>query len=443
MQLIVIYRTTIVQLLYICIIQKHCTMAAVNFLYRSTKDKSDLHLRLLFRFNEKDYVFGANTKFKITKDYWSKDHKRKSRNILLTNEQTRVNTELNKIENHVLNAFNSVSTDTITKEWLQNQINNYYNPRKESESLPTELIKYIDFYIDYRKNEIKETSKQKFNVIKQKLIRLETFRRKIILIKDINDNFKNEFVDYSKSQKYAQNTMQRELVFIKTFCKHARFLGIETHPQLDSLRLDRAKVEKVFLTFDELKAIEDIEENKLTESLENAKDWLIISCYTGQRVSDFLRFTNDMIRIEDGQSFIEFTQKKTDKIMTIPAHPKVIEILNKRKGMFPYVISDQKYNDYIKVVCHIAELTQMIIGSKLIETKPKSGIFRKVTKEYKKCDLVTSHIGRRSFASNFYGTIPTSLLINMTGHSTETMFLTYIGKSNKDLAKETHKYFKL
>ena len=143
-------------------------MATVNFLYRSTKDKANLHLRLLYRNNETDFVFGANTKFETTKDYWSKDHKRNSRDILLSNEQTRVNTELNKIENHVLNAFNTVNTDEVNKEWLQTQIDFYYNPPKEVEALPKELIKYIDFYIDYRKHEIKETSKQKFNVIKQK-----------------------------------------------------------------------------------------------------------------------------------------------------------------------------------------------------------------------------------------------------------------------------------
>lgn len=427
-------------------------MATINFLYRSTKDKANLHLRLLYRFNDIDFVIGANTKFEVSKDYWNNQHKqrvfKKTNNTDELNKiqdiktkQNDIDKELNNIENHILKAFNTINPDEVNKSWLQTQIDYYYNPPQEAEQLPTELIKYIDFYIDYRKNEIKETSKQKFNVIKQKLIRFEAFRKKTILIKDINDNFKKELVDYYKIQKYSQNTMQRELVFIKTFCKHARFLGIGTHPQLDSLRLDRAKVEKVFLTFDELKAIEDIDKDKLTESLENAKDWLIISCYTGQRVSDFLRFTNDMIRIEDGQSFIEFTQKKTDKIMTVPVHPKVIEILNKRNGMFPYAISDQKYNDYIKTVCEIAEINQMVNGSKLIETKPKSGIFRKVTGTYRKCDLVSSHIGRRSFASNFYGTIPTSLLINITGHTTETMFLTYIGKSNKDLAKETHKYF--
>jgi hypothetical protein len=84
-------------------------MASVNFLYRSTKEKSNLILRLLYRDNNIDYVFGAKTKFSIEKFYWSKQHKKKSKDIEITNKQTDVNTELNKIENHVLNAFNSVN----------------------------------------------------------------------------------------------------------------------------------------------------------------------------------------------------------------------------------------------------------------------------------------------------------------------------------------------
>lgn len=416
-------------------------MATINFLYRSTKNKANLHLRLLYRFEEKDFVFGVNTKFETTKDYWTKDHKRKSRDIILSNEQTRVNAELNKIENHVLNAFNSFNFKLITKEWLQTQIDSYYNPKKETEAIPKELTKYIDFYIEYRKHELKYTSIQKFHVIKNKLERFEKKRKSPIFIKEINDKFKNEFVEYYKHEKYSQNTMQRELVFVKTFCKHARFLGLETHPQLDSLRLDRAKIEKIYLTFEELNAIENIEKEKLTDSLDNAKDWLIISCYCGQRVSDFMRFTSDMIRIENGKKLIEFTQVKTGKIMTVPLHPKVIEILDKRKGEFPYAISDQKYNDYIKDVCEIAKLTQKVSGSKHLETVPKSGIFRKESGMYRKCDLITSHIGRRSFATNFYGKIPTTYLIYVTGHSTEVMFLNYIGKSNKDLAIEMTNYF--
>jgi integrase len=416
-------------------------MASINFLYRSVKEKSNLILRLLYRYNGTDYVFGAKTQFEIEKTYWSKNHKKKSKDIEITNKQTEVNNELNKIENHVLKAFNSLSLETINKEWLQTQIDYYYNPPKQAKNIPTNLVDYIIYYIEYRKHEIKNGSQKKYNVIKNKLIRFEKYRKKQILINEVNDNFKNEFVSYCKKELYSQNTMQRELAIIKTFCKHARFLGLETHPQLDSLRLDKAKVEKIYLTFEDLTKIENISKNQLTDSLDNAKDWLIISCYAGQRVSDFMLFTDEQIRIEDGKHLLEFTQKKTNKLTTIPLHPKVLEILNKRNGKFPYAISGQKYNDYIKKVCELAELNQLVWGSKNLETAPNSKVYRKKTGMYKKYDLVTSHIGRRSFATNFYGQIPTTFLINITNHSSEAMFLNYIGKSNKDLAKETFKYF--
>lgn len=427
-------------------------MATINFLYRSKKDFANLNLRLLFRFNGNDFVIGATTKYKVSKYYWDELHNRTSfkrtSDIIELNkiqkikeQQTEVKVELNKIEKFLLNSFNKVSINEVDKHWLKKQIDFYYNPIDKLDQIPTGLINYIDYYIDYRKNEIKETSKKKFNTIKNKLIRFETFRRKAILIKDINDSFKNEFFDYCILNHYSQNTIQREFVFIKTFCKHARFLGEETHPQLDSLRLDRAKAHKIYLTINELDSIQKIDKNRLTVSLENAKDWLIISCYTGQRISDFMRFTSQMIRFEGDNGYIEFTQKKTGKIMTIPLHPKVIEIVNKRQGSFPYPIADQKYNDYIKKVCEIAGITELVTGSKLIKIGKNGGVFRKVTGQYRKCEMVTSHIGRRSMASNFYGIIPTPLMINITGHSSERMYLTYVGKSSMDLAKETFKYF--
>ena len=416
-------------------------MASINFLYRSTKYFANLNVRLLYRHNAKDYVFGAKTKVEVLKNYWSKQHKKNSKDIEITNLQTEINSELNKIENHVLKAFNSVNPEDINKDWLTSQIDYYYNPQTENKEIPKDLINYIDFYIEYRKNETTKSTLKKIKVVKQLLIRFEAYRKASILIKDINDNFKNEFVNYCKGELYAQNTIQRAFVFIKTFCKHAKFSGIETHHQLDGLKVERQKVDKIYLTFEDLTKIESISKDKLTDSLENAKDWLIISCYSGQRISDFMRFTKEQIRIENGNHLIEFTQQKTGKNMTVALHPKVLEILNKRNGKFPYKISDQKYNDFIKIVCELAEINEPTKGSKMVETKKGSKVYRKQSGTYKKHELVTSHIGRRSFATNFYTTIPTSLLINITGHSTEAMFLNYLGKSNKDLALEITKYF--
>ena len=419
-------------------------MATVHFLYRSVREKSFLEVRLQHTENTVKYLWTAKTKIEVSKEYWTKYHKVNSRNVEIRNQQTKVKELCSVIENLILDSFKATTPKAITKDWLQTKIDLYYKPKLNdapTEIIPTNLIEYFDYYIKYKENYPSEVLIRKYRVLQKKLMRFQTHRKKSILIKDVNKRFKLEFSDYCESQQYSRITIQRDFAEVKTICIDARTKGVETSLELDKLSFPRLKATNIFLTFDEITAIENIEQSKLTESLENAKDWLIISCYCGQRISDFMRFTKEMIRIENGKSLIEFTQKKTGKIMTVPLHPKVIEILDKRGGAFPYAISDQKYNDYIKVVCEIAELTQIVNGSKKIETAPESGIYRKVSKEYRKCDLVSSHIGRRSFASNFYGTIPTTYLIYVTGHSTEVMFLNYIGKSNKDLAIEMTNYF--
>jgi len=436
-------------------------MATINFLYRSTKDKANLHLRLLYRFNDKDFVFGANTKFEVSKDYWNKQHKKKSKDIEITNKQTEVNNELNKIENYILNSFNAFNPDAISKEWLQTEIDFYYNPPQETEQLPTELLKYFDYFIEAKKNEITIGTQKKYNVTKHLLERYQKTKKIQIKIADVNDNFKIDFENYCLKNNYALNTISKDLRTIKTVCNHAKHNGIKTSHQLDKIKTPQHKTEKIYLTFDELTKIENIDKRRLNDNYDNAKDWLIISCFTGQRISDFMRFDKSMIRYEKNKQgilkpFIEFTQIKTNKLMTVALHPKVIEILEKRNNEFPKPISDPKYNLYIKQVCRIAGITDVIKGSRLTDlnkeekedepkkkTKNKDEVkqYRKEVGMFKKYELVTSHIGRRSFCTNFYGTIPTTYLMNVSGHSTEQMFLTYLGKSNKDLAMELTNYF--
>jgi integrase len=442
-------------------------MATVNFLYRSTKDKANLQVRLLYRFNDNDFVFGANTKFETSKYYWSEQHKqrkfKKTSDVIESNKiqdikakQTQVDIELNKIENHVINAFNLVNTDEVNKEWLQTQIDHYYNPPQEAESLPKGLLKYFDYFIECKKNEITNGTLKKYNVSKHLLQRYELDKKTAIQIIDVNEKFKLDFEKYCLKHNYAPNTISKDLRTLKTVCNHAKHNGIKTSHQLETIKTPNYKVEKIYLTFEELEKIQEIDKRRLNDNYDNAKDWLIISCYTGQRISDFMRFTKEMIRYEKNKEgvlkpFIEFTQVKTDKIMTVALHPKVIEILDKRNGNFPKVISDPKYNLFIKQICRIAKIDQKIKGSKLNdlnkdedEKKNKKGDVKQYRKEsgmFPKWELITSHIGRRSFATNFYGTIPTTYLMNVTGHSTEVMFLSYLGKSNKDLAMGITSYF--
>jgi site-specific recombinase XerD len=425
-------------------------MATVNFLYRSSKENANLILRLLYRDSDKDYVLGAKTKIEVSKNYWKNEHKSNSRDISIKNKQFEINKEINKLDRHIINAFNNNQIENISKEWLKSIVFEYYNPitEKNISKIPTDLINFIDVYIKRKTGEVRKTSIVKFRTIQNKMKRFQKKRNHIIYIRNINEDFKQEFLSYYKSESYNIGTASKELDIIKSFCYYAKELGLQIDSQLKKLKIPIEKSINIYLNNEDIAKIENIDKSKLSERLENVRDWLVISCFMGQRVSDFLRFKKEMIRYESGldgikNPYIDFIQDKTNKSMTIPVHPKVVEYLNKRNGEFPKKISNQKYNEYIKEVCVIAEFNDIIYGKKQLNISKVKGEtkMRAVYDYYPTHELITSHIGRRSFATNFYGKIPTNYLRYITGHSSEGIFLGYMNKSNKDLALEITNYF--
>ncbi len=131
---------------------------------------------------------------------------------------------------------------------------------------------------------------------------------------------------------------------------------------------------------------------------------------------------------------MNFIQDKTGHVLHLPVHPKILEILNKRGFQFPPKYDEDKYNKLVKTVCKDAGITEMCYGG--VEKNR-----RKVFANYPKHELITSHIGRRSFASNNYGKIPTPLLMVATAHKSESMFLRYIGKVDNQQSHALASYF--
>ena len=410
-------------------------MASIYLLLQSKKSPAVIYIRLR---DGRTLDIKAKTNYHIDPINWDEVEQRPTKKALKDIHIANLDTDLATLKTDLLKEYNnSKGKKVVDADWLRN----FINPPQEQEKHPDKLVDYIDTFIEFKKADVKSSTVTKCNVIKHLLMRYEKETKTTLYIRDIDAKFKMDFEKYCIKVGYAPNTTARNIRFIKTFCRHAKANGVETHYQLDSIKAKYHKVENIYLDEKEIAAIEKIESKKLTEGLENARDWLLISCYCGQRVSDFLRFDKSMIRYEKNKAgelkpLIEFTQVKTEKIMTIPLHKKIIEIMKKYDGNFPRKISDQKYNEHIKKVCEAAEINQPTHGT-LFDHK----IREKVTKDYPKHLMVSSHIGRRSFASNNYGKIPTSFLMYITGHTTEAMFLTYIGKSNKDIAMELTNYF--
>lgn len=158
-------------------------------------------------------------------------------------------------------------------------------------------------------------------------------------------------------------------------------------------------------------------------TLDKARDLFLIGSYSGLRFGNFSKL--DIQSIEG--DFIKIKQIKTGDRVTIPIMSKLRPVLDKYPETLP-TMTNQKFNDYIKIVGQLSELTD------LKEVKNFKGNMENKT-TLPLYQLITSHCCRRSYATNmFKAGIPPMLIMSATGHKTESSFLKYIRANNEDKA---------
>lgn len=412
-------------------------MATIKFLIQTNKPSANIYLRLSIN---RDNVFKRKTGYVIDPVNWSaKRGQPKANDDSLKN----LKTDLDKLRTQIEQKLNQATTQgvEIDGNWLQITIYDILNTKQKSDV--GRLTNYFQHYIDNLPNRVDSKGRRgvtqstltKYKTILLKVQNFEAYQKKHYYAKDVDLKFREDIIHYfSEIEKLSTNTTGRYIKFIKTVCLDARRNGIETHQQLDQIKGFTEKVPKVYLCFDELENLLNTDFKR--NALNNARDWLVIGCYVGQRVSDLLVLTKENIHKRGDLELIELTQKKTGKHVAIPLYSVTKQVLEKRAGNFPYKISKQKFNEYLKEIGKIGGLTRVVEGSRF-DKKTK----RKITGRFELHELITSHICRRSFATNFYGKYPTSLLIGITAHSTEQQFLEYIGKNSIDFAVQLAKYW--
>ncbi|MDC6478632.1 tyrosine-type recombinase/integrase [Flavobacteriaceae bacterium] len=249
-----------------------------------------------------------------------------------------------------------------------------------------------------------------------------------IMLDTIDHMLVNAFKEWLLTKKeYSLNNAGLQLKLLKMICKEAERMSINVNPYTRHIEsFTQKSKDRVLQTisFEEIKKIKAI--RNLPSTLENARKWILIGLYVGQRVSDLLALKPSQLRFIESGVYIDINQQKTDKYVTVGVVDKeVIQILKQR---FPYAISAQLFNRQIKQICQIAGIYEMVIGYKLC-----SKTRRKKLGTHPKYSLISSHDLRRSFATNYFGKIETPILMQITGHSKESTFLSYIvSQVNKD-----------
>lgn len=429
-------------------------MATFSYFLQNTKDDpTGIYVRVK---EGRSIDAKAKTKFVINRKDWStakKEPLTKNRNEVLKTLTNDLSTFKSALIAHYNECVTKVKIDT---KWLKA----FISPElKKAEIDDLLLTTYFDKYLTVKKNKIKLRSYMAMGVFKQRVIDFENYTGKQYKVEEVNIEFAEEFEDWAKNEaQFAQNTIEKSIKAIKTVCYYAQTRNIKVSNDLKSIKSHSEEVSKVYLTYEDLAKIEKL---KLTnERLINIRDWLFISCATGQRVSDFMDFNKNLVEEKvnkngDKVKIIRIKQQKTDQLIPIPLDYTVVEILERRNGEFPPKKSAVNFNIYVKELCKMAGLDEMIedtilkkVGEKKV-TVIKNGksvektlpINRNVKGIYPKYETVSSHIGRRSFATNHYGgDIPTALIMKVTGHTTERAFLKYIGKPSIEFALELSEY---
>lgn len=149
--------------------------------------------------------------------------------------------------------------------------------------------------------------------------------------------------------------------------------------------------------------------------LEVQRDIFVFHCFVGCRVSDLMRLTYD--NIQDG--VLSYAPHKTkdegeqSRLARIPLHPKALALIEKYKDMdkkgrlFPY-ISPQKYNDAIKAIFKVADITRNVTVRNALTGENE---IRPIN------EVASSHIARRTFVGNAYKQVSDPNIIGaMSGH---------------------------
>ena len=228
-------------------------------------------------------------------------------------------------------------------------------------------------------------------------------------------------------KQFSANHAGRLVTTFKSLALDAKRNGLKVHPAIRTVTgFSQSPQDRVIniLTFSDLERIKAV---RLPKHLDNARRWMIIGFWLGQRVSDLLILQPFQLRdAPNGGIYVDIHQQKTDKKVTVGViDPTALDIL---RHHFPRKLYAPRFNKYLKLVLKEAGITQMVKGFKF---NPKTQ--RKEMGLFPKYSVIASHDLRRSFATNFFGKIPTPILMNMTGHTREATFMSYIGRDpNKD-----------
>ncbi len=425
-------------------------MATINAFIRTTTKKDFVNVRFRLSDGRSVQLFHKSEIKVNPNDFDTKNEKIKAKIIYDAKQRKVFDTSIIERKNLISDLYILQSDKSgLTSGWLDLAIDQKLHPEKYPtavvEEQPQTVLAYIKYFVsnaDKRKDKktsrlLSPNTKKQYVTTEKHLISFAKHQgKKDFLFREINEQFYGDFVEYLTHKEYTVKTIRGEEVnetkqyTLNSVGKYIRALKVmissakNSEADTSNFYVFNEDVDNIYLNETELQLLKDFDFIS-TPHLDRVRDWFLLLAWTGSRFSDLDKIGKSNIK----GNTITYRQQKTNTLVTIPLHPVVTDILQKYNYKMPDVISNQKFNDYIKDVCKLAQIdgsetfTRTVGGKLVTETKPKY-------------DLVSSHTCRRSFCTNMYlRGLDTLMIRSISGHKTEKSFLKYIKVSQQQHAE--------
>lgn len=403
-------------------------MATTKLYLRDAKAKNKTRIVCLL-------VDGRDFRIKFTSDYSVfPKHWGKNENVLSAHPNAiEMNNQLRDFKDSVLNIYQAAKAAglLVNAEYIREQL----KPKQEAVTASVKFWNVWENFLKFKRSRYKEKSFEKFQALKNHLIKFETLAKTPLQLNTITAGALNSLQDffYDNANLNTQTTAKYIDLF-KSFLNWAVNQGYSDNTSYKSFTpIQQPDTLKVILT------AEDVDKIKRANFgvkgyLNNARQLLILSTLTGLRYSDYSRIKTEHLKKDnDDASILHIRQEKTGEYVDIPLTPEAITIINKLITGELHPISNQKMNEYVKELCKIAGIDEPF---EIHKYKGKKSISQTCLKY----ELITTHTGRRTFATNLLlERVPAQVVMKFTGHKDYKSFSKYVNipkKAEMDLVKK-------
>ena len=432
-------------------------MTNINLQLRDISSKKPQRIWAVFFINKNRIKVDTNQSI-IPKD-WSKD---KQKALTSHKDYEKVNKLFNEQKDVISNYIDELKLKKkrFYKDELENHFNNHFKIgeiKTKGNGEVVDFISFLDKWITGRV-ELQQSSRNKYETARKNILlafnlcgerqskqwkkmsirerKLNPFLLtpiKLLEFDEINYNFMDRYnkwlynatfktkkLGIEKDENYSKNFIAKQISIAKQFCTAAVNAGYVNNLSYKGVSAGWEDADTIHLNWDEINRLKALDlPHMSTDAM--VRDVFVFNCYLGLRFSDLCKLDESRFTIQNNQLYLKIRMQKTDDLINFPILPSAEEILKSYNYKLPIIV-EKTYNEGIKELACQADIVQ-------IENKRETrGGVKRVLK-LKKYEMVSSHTGRRSFATNFTEDgVPVNELMLVTGHTTEKSFRKYVKK---------------